>query len=204
MAVTGLRERKKQQTRELIAGVAATLFAQRGYERVAVTDIAEAAEVSEQTVYNYFPTKERLVLDREQEFLERFPELIRTRPAGTAPAAALRAEALALVDAIESLSPDQARGGLGYQAAISPAIRRLCLEMTSRLADAIAAAIAEPPDGPPTHLARLEAVALAWVFQTITDESGRRSLAGQSLPQIAAELRPIVAQLIDALERWPR
>lgn len=42
-------------------------FAERGYERVAVSDVAREAEVAEQTVYNYFPTKERLVIDREEQ-----------------------------------------------------------------------------------------------------------------------------------------
>ncbi len=202
MGAVGLRERKKQQTRRLIADAAAALFAERGYERVSVVDVAGTADVSEQTVYNYFPSKERLVLDREQELLDRLPRLIRTRPPGMTPAAALRDEALALVDGIESLSPDQARGGLGHQAAISPAVRRLCLEMTDRLAGALAAAIAEPPHGPPAHLARVQAVGLAWVFQTITDEAGRRGVAGQDQPQIAAELRPVVEDLIASLDRW--
>lgn len=202
MPAGGLRERKKQQTRQLIADAAATLFSEQGYEHVAVVDVAKVANVSEQTVYNYFPTKERLVLDREQEFLDRFPRLIRTRPPGTSPAAALRDEALALVDGIKSVPPEQARGGLGYLAAISPAVRRLCLEMTDRLADAMAAAIAEPADGPPAHVARVQAVALAWVFQTITDEVGRRGVAGQDLSQIAVELRPIVEDLIHSLDRW--
>ena len=66
MASQGLRELKKARTRQLIADVAARLFAQRGYEQVAVSDIAHEAEVSEQTVYNYFPSKEQLVTDRDQ------------------------------------------------------------------------------------------------------------------------------------------
>ena len=78
----------------------------------------------------------------------------------------------------------------------------LMKEMTDRLADAMAAAIAEPADGPPAHVARVQAVALAWVFQTITDEVGRRGVAGQDLSQIAVELRPIVEDLIDSLDRW--
>lgn len=64
MAVTdelGLRERKKQRTRELIAETARRLFSARGFDRVTVAEIARAAEVSEQTVFNYFPTKEDLV-----------------------------------------------------------------------------------------------------------------------------------------------
>jgi AcrR family transcriptional regulator len=50
MASPGLRERKKARTRQLIADTAARLFAERGYEHVAVTDVAREAEVAEQTV----------------------------------------------------------------------------------------------------------------------------------------------------------
>jgi len=52
----------------LIADAAARLFAERGYEQVAVSDVARAAEVSEQTVYNYFQTKEQLVTDLHGHF----------------------------------------------------------------------------------------------------------------------------------------
>jgi AcrR family transcriptional regulator len=58
MPEAGLRERKKARTRRVIAGAAARLFAERGYEQVAVSDVAREAEVSEQTVYNYFQTKD--------------------------------------------------------------------------------------------------------------------------------------------------
>lgn len=51
MSSTGLRERKKARTRQLIADAAARLFAERGYENVAVSDVAREADVSEQTVY---------------------------------------------------------------------------------------------------------------------------------------------------------
>lgn len=202
MATVGLRERKKQQTRQHIADTAAMLFAQRGYEHVAVIDIARAADVAEQTVYNYFPTKPRLVLDREQEFLERYTQLIRERPDGTSPAAALREAALARVDNLRSFPADQTRGGLGYLAAVSPAVRSLSLEMTDRLAAAMAAVLTEPADGPSAHIARLQGVALAWVFQTITDEVGRREVAGQHHLQISLELRPIIEDLLDSLDHW--
>ena len=63
MTDLGLRERKKARTRQVIADAAARLFAERGYEQVAVSDVAREAEVSEQTVYNYFQTKEQLVIE---------------------------------------------------------------------------------------------------------------------------------------------
>ena len=65
---TGLRERKKQQTRELIAETARRLFSERGFERVSVAEIARVADVSEKTVFNYFPTKEDLVYWRLESF----------------------------------------------------------------------------------------------------------------------------------------
>jgi AcrR family transcriptional regulator len=202
VATAGLRERKKRRTRQHIADTAARLFGERGYEHVAVVDVAEAAEVSEQTVYNYFPTKRDLVLDLEEDLRDRLTDLIRTRPADTSPAAAIRAQALDFVESIRSVPVEQERGGLDYLAAMSPTVRRLSLEMTDRLADAIAAAIIETTQGVTPPLAKVQGLALAWVIQTITDESGRRRVAGQSSTKIAKELRPIVEGLIGSLDRW--
>ena len=83
MTDSGLRERKKARTRQAIADAAARLFAERGYEQVAVSDVAREAEVSEQTVYNYFQTKEQLVTDRDQLVRDELSRLIRTRAPGT-------------------------------------------------------------------------------------------------------------------------
>jgi AcrR family transcriptional regulator len=197
---TGLRARRKQENRELIAATAARLFAERGYERVAVIDVARAAEVSEQTVYNHFPTKEHLVLDRDEELRDRLVDHIRSRPAGTSPASAIRADALAWVDGMATMSRDQIRGGLGYLAVNSPAVRRLSLGMTDRHADAIAVALA--PTFPELAVAKLHAIALAWVFQTITDETGRRAHRRHAPARIARELRPVIGTVIDELDAW--
>jgi AcrR family transcriptional regulator len=202
VADVGLRERKKRRTRQHIADTAARLFGERGYEHVSVRDVAEAAEVSEQTVYNYFPTKQDLVFDRAGDLNDRLAELIRTRPAGASPAAAIRDYILDFVEGIKEMPADQARGGLDYLAAISPTVRRLSLEVTDRLADALAIAINETTPGSNPELAKVQGIALAWVIQTITDESGRRKVAGQSSRQIARELRPIVTSIIDSLDGW--
>jgi AcrR family transcriptional regulator len=200
MSSIGLRARRKQANRELIAATAARLFAERGYEKVAVIDVARAAEVSEQTVYNHFPTKEHLVLDRDEELRDRLVDRIRSRPAGTSPATAIRPDALAWVDAMATMSRDQIRGGLGYLAVNSPAVRRLSLAMTDRHADAIAAALSDT--FPEPAVAKLHAIALAWVFQTITDETGRRAHRGHAPARIAGELRPVITRMIDELDRW--
>jgi AcrR family transcriptional regulator len=202
VARAGLRERKKRRTRQHIADTAARLFGDRGYEQVAVLDVAEAAEVSEQTVYNYFPTKKDLVFDLEEDQRDRLTGLIRNRPAGTSPAAAIRDDALSFVESIRSVPTEQTRGGLDYLAAISPTVRQLALDMTDRLADALAAALTETTPGLQPQLAKVQGIALAWVYQTITDESGRRRIAGQDSPQIANELRPIITTIIDNIDNW--
>jgi AcrR family transcriptional regulator len=62
----GLRERKKRLMRQLISDTATMMFLERGFEEVRVAEVAAACDVSEKTVYNYFPTKESLILDREE------------------------------------------------------------------------------------------------------------------------------------------
>jgi AcrR family transcriptional regulator len=62
----GLRERKKNLMRQLISDTATLLFLERGFDEVKISEIAAACDVSEKTIYNYFPTKESLLLDREE------------------------------------------------------------------------------------------------------------------------------------------
>jgi AcrR family transcriptional regulator len=203
MPSTGLRELKKARTRRLIADTAARLFAERGYEHVAVRDVARAAEVAEQTLYNYFPTKEQLVTDREQQVQARLLDLIRARPPGVTPAGAIRGFVLESVSGIRRMPPELWRGELGYLAAISPAVRRLLLELIDRQAAALASVISDTTAVSP-EAARLRGIALAGVFQIMITESGRRTVAGQSQAEIADELYPVVASLLDDLDRWLR
>jgi AcrR family transcriptional regulator len=202
MTQPGLRERKKARTRQIIADAAARLFAQHGYEQVAVSDVAREAEVSEQTVYNYFQTKDQLVTDRDQLVQHELSRLIRTRAPGTTPAAAIRGFVLDSIEAIRRIPAGQWRGELGFLAAISPTVHRLSLEMSDRQAAAIAAAIAET-DAMAPAIARLRGIALAGVFQIIITEAGRRTREGQSQNQIADELRPAIEAVLDDLDAWP-
>jgi AcrR family transcriptional regulator len=201
MPTTGLRERKKARTRRHIADTAARLFAERGYENVAVGDVAREAEVAEQTVFNYFPTKERLVTDRDEEVQDRLAELIRYRPPGVNPAAAIREFVLESVAGIRAIPPGQWRGELGYLAAISPTVHRLVLELIDRQAAALAAVVGETSNVRP-EIARLQGIALAGVFQIVISEAGRRARAGQSQAKIAKELHLMAENVLDELDRW--
>jgi AcrR family transcriptional regulator len=88
-APLGLRERKKQQTRQLLSETARRLFSERGFEQVSIAEIAREADVSEQTVFNYFPSKEDLVYSGLETFEEQLLAAIRERPAGQTVIAAL-------------------------------------------------------------------------------------------------------------------
>src|SRR5881275_1648549 len=79
---TGLRQRKKQQTREAIAQTARRLFLEHGFDAVTVDDVARAADVSRKTVFNYFPTKEDLFYGRMEIFEEDLLAAIRSRAPG--------------------------------------------------------------------------------------------------------------------------
>src|SRR5215210_4521115 len=84
----GLRERKKQRMRELIAETARRLFVERGFDAVTVAEVARVADVSEKTVFNYFPTKEDLVYWRMETFEEDLLRTIRERAPGESALAA--------------------------------------------------------------------------------------------------------------------
>jgi AcrR family transcriptional regulator len=97
----GLRERKKQKTRETIIKVGLELFAERGYEQTTIAEIAEAAEVSPRTIFAYFPSKEDILFCDLPEKQERLGRALRERPDGTTTLDVLR-EFIG-----ESLSPDR-------------------------------------------------------------------------------------------------
>jgi AcrR family transcriptional regulator len=86
----GLRELKKEQTRQLIAETAWQLFADRGFDQVTVAEVAREAMVATATVFNYFPTKEDLFFFRLEAFGNRLVQAISSRPEGEPALAAFR------------------------------------------------------------------------------------------------------------------
>lgn len=80
-----MRERKKRETRAALAEAALRLALEKGPENVTVEEIAEAADVSVRTFFNYFPHKEHAILGRNPEHLERALERMRTAPAEESP-----------------------------------------------------------------------------------------------------------------------
>src|SRR5690242_19011631 len=87
---TGMRERKKQQTREALRRAAWELFAERGYDATTLADIAEAAGVSTRTIFAYFPSMEDIVFCEFESMQESLGVALANRPAGQDALGALR------------------------------------------------------------------------------------------------------------------
>ncbi len=92
---SGLRERKKQATRLSLHEAALRLVAERGLDAVSVDDIADRADVSPRTFFNYFPSKVDAVLGLDPEGPRQQAEALLDRPADESPVQALRAVARA-------------------------------------------------------------------------------------------------------------
>ncbi|MEU9930858.1 TetR/AcrR family transcriptional regulator [Streptomyces anulatus] len=96
----GLRERKKRQAKQRISDMATGLFLQHGFVTVTVAEIADLADVSVNTVYNYFPAKEDLFLDRMKGVTQRVARYVRARDPGESAAEAVLREVRAAVVAV--------------------------------------------------------------------------------------------------------
>jgi AcrR family transcriptional regulator len=194
----GRRERKKRETAERIARAAAELFAERGYRSVSVVDVADAADVSEQTVYNHFATKEDLVFDRSGELDRALGEAVRNRRAGTSAAAAIRPVLQDILDRTGRLSLAEQRGGLALLAAGEPALQRAMLERTRDHALTIARALSA--DREPSAQQRIAGWALAGVLQFVIEELGRAQQRGEDPAATSRRLRGEVNRMLKALQ----
>jgi AcrR family transcriptional regulator len=154
----GLRDRKKEATRQAISNVATRLFVERGFDNVSVSDIAEDANVARKTVFNYFPRKEDLVFDREEEVRT----LVREALADQSPVPAFQALMRTLVETQHPLFRISERPVRFWRmVAESPALTARARELQVTLADDLAAMLSDGVGRPHTDPdARLAATML--------------------------------------------
>jgi AcrR family transcriptional regulator len=206
----GLRESKKARTRLAISDAATRLFAEHGFENVTVAQIAAASDVSEKTVFNYFPTKEDLFFDRAEELITGVLRTVAERPPGTTILAALRG----LLADNRVPFPDTGWGSLhdreryeGFRAFVatehdSPALRarRLVLAdaWNARLAAAVAEDLGLPEDDP--RSAALAAMVLA-VMGLRERALARAVLARAGAREVERRVRAVVDDAFDRLAR---
>src|SRR6266508_3852499 len=139
----GLRERKKQQTRRAIRDGAMRLFLERGFDQVSVAEVARAADVSEATVFNYFPTKEDLVYERMDAFEQELLAAVRERPEGES---VLRAFVRFILDRSDTAATGDGRhrvAELRRLTGASPSLQARERQVVATYTDALAALLAK-------------------------------------------------------------
>jgi AcrR family transcriptional regulator len=206
----GLRELKKEQTRQLIADTAWRLFLDRGFDQVTVAEVAREAQVAEATVFNYFASKEDLFYSRLEAFGTRLAEAVSARPPGEPALAAFRralvAEGglLARVEAGDAEALDRLRT-VNRVMAGSPALRAREQQVINRTADALAALLAAETGAPDGDLTpQVAANALMGVHRALIDYVRRRVLSGDEPAGLAAEVRKLTAAAFVLLEQGLR
>lgn len=170
----GLRERKKRLTRHLISDTATLLFLERGFDDVKITEVAAACGVSEKTIYNYFPTKESLVLDQEEDMREEIVSGLGAGAGGTSPVEAMIS---ILTERLRHLVSYSTHAGLTNMVMLrsfadmidrTPSLRNAQADMTERLAQVAARAMATragvDPDDPEPQIAADALLGLWRVF----------------------------------------
>ena len=191
----GLRDLKKQQTRQAIADMALRLFMKRGFDHVTVAEVAEEAGVSEKTVFNYFHSKEDLFFDEVDEREAALVAAIRDRRPDESILAALRRSQLAGCGRMCSA------GFAGFARLIeeSQALRAKELEVMARSSAGLAAALQDEL-GCADLDARVAAsliVGVHWQFFVIARQ---RALAGRHGPAATRRLRADLAHAYELLE----
>jgi AcrR family transcriptional regulator len=200
----GLRERKKTRTRELIAETARTLFAERGFEAVPVAEIARAADVSQQTVFNYFPTKEDLVYWRLEAFEAELLAAIRDRPEGEPVIAAfgrfVRRPRGLLAEG--DAGARERLAGITRMIAGSPALLARERETLARHTASLAALIAEEQGAEPTDIAPIVAAnALMGVHHALVARARAGVVAGTPHATVRRQLLAEADRALGLLER---
>ncbi|MFF3862555.1 TetR/AcrR family transcriptional regulator [Streptomyces sp. NPDC002209] len=203
----GLRESKKQETRQLISDCATRLFIEQGFEQTTIAEIAAAARVAKKTVTNYFARKEDLALDHHEVFTEGLARTVAEREPGEEPLTALgRTFRTALLEhdpVVGFTGPAFAR-----MVADSPTLTARLRELHDQREAALAAALtAAAPDQAPAIAPRAAAALIAAADRLLFRRIQELTLAGCTDDRIEATLLPetdlLGAMLGAALQTGP-
>jgi AcrR family transcriptional regulator len=202
-AAAGLRERKKELTRQRLSSVATDLFLERGFDEVTVAEVARAANVSTKTVFNYFPRKEDLYFDRGPQAKALISQAVERRAPDETTLRALR-----------GLFLRQAAGGhpLGRVSAAdapfwrtvtqSPTLRARLRELAEEAESGLAELItATEGAGPDPLWPRVKAAAAVSALRTVYAGALGRILAGEPESAVRADYLRDLRRTFDALER---
>src|SRR2546426_78477 len=186
----GLRERKKQRTRETIARAAHELFAERGYHASTLPDIAEAADVSTRTIFAYFPSKEDILFSDFPVMKDALAQALAERPEGKEALETVREFILSS----HGLEKSELEEQLSRCVESDETLRSHLRARLAQLEDVIAAAIAKDLGAPKNDLRpHVVAASLTAAFIVLTERGP--GAKPQSLADVAALVDPVITFL---------
>ena len=197
---TGLRERKKQQTREAIVQAAHQLFVERGYQPTTLPEIAAAAGVSTRTIFAYFPSKEDILFDDITQLKNALGHVLAERPDGKDALEAVREFILNAPIGEPSELDRQIHGSIKGD----PALRNQLRARIGQLAEVIGPAIAEDLGTSEDDTGvQLTTASLTAAFNLITDR-GTSKTKPWTPKELANQIDPVFAFLRGGLESLKR
>ncbi|MEU8364279.1 TetR/AcrR family transcriptional regulator [Nonomuraea sp. NPDC048882] len=191
-------ERGGPRTRAKISQVATRLFLERGFDAVTVAEIGREAGVSSVTVFNHFPRKEDLLLDRGEDAVAILRSAVRDRAAGADVLTSLRDATLRLADERHALSGLK-DGSVPFfrTVAASPALIARAREIAADLQRVLADELERDPDfdgdGP------LLAAFFIAGYGSVLVETARRLIAGEPQQAVVDDHRARLERLFAAL-----
>ena len=191
-------ERGGPQTRARIREVANRLFIERGYDAVTVAEVAREAGVSSVTVFNHFPRKEDLFLDRTSDAVDLLRSAVRHRAEGVDVLTSLRDQSMRLFEERHPLSGVDARSvGFFRTVAASPALVARAREIRSELQQILADELDR--DESFTGDATLFAALFLAGYSSVLVETAQRVIAGASPDAVLDDHRDRLERMFDAL-----
>ena len=198
-AEQGLRERKKERTRQAIAEAAQRLFQERGFDAVSVYEVAREADVSQGTVFNYFPTKEDLFYGQMETFEAALLEAVRKRPPGESVLEAFRGFVLERSKGLAERADVIAAAARVIDA--SPALQAREREVVAESTASLAALIAEETGPPGGVEPAVVANALMGAQRALVEHVRASVLAGRTGAKLVRDTRAQGRRAFDRLER---
>ncbi|MGW7068043.1 TetR/AcrR family transcriptional regulator [Streptomyces sp. NPDC054855] len=201
----GLRARKKKQTASRIWRVAVDLCSERGFDHVSVAEIAEAADVSKMTVFNYFGTKEGAIVSPMEEHVGDPARAVRERQPGESAVAAMRGQFLGQIAARDpsiGLSGDPRALKVRQLISETPTLAHRMVIFHMRSVQLLADALAAETDD--LLLARVAAAQLIGARNALIVENHERTLAGDPLDEIVKDCAESAERVFGQVEKGLR
>jgi AcrR family transcriptional regulator len=195
----GLRERKKQRTRDTIARVAQQLFVERGYQATTLPDIAEAADVSTRTIFAYFPSKEDILFSHLELMKAALAQALAERSGGKDALETIREFILSTPQTDKNELDSQLHSCITNDPTLRNHLRARIAQLEEVIAPAIATDLEVSEDDPRTQLVT---ASLTAAFNLLA-ERGATKDKPWSPEDLAAQIDPVFTFLrggLDALK----